>query len=169
MRETWVQSLGWKDPLEKAMATHSSTLAWKILWMEEPRRLQSMGSQRVGHDWATSLHFWFPGSPLSSFQSILSLYLITLLLLKAAQCLLTESFPLRRARTKEITIPQNLYTFLSISLLMKRLCHLKICLFGLRIILNWLLLRNRTQNKLQRTRGYPLGRNICIYKGNCHL
>ena len=50
MRETWVQSLGQEDPLEKEMATHSSTLAWKIPWMEEPGRLQSMGSQRVGHD-----------------------------------------------------------------------------------------------------------------------
>ena len=51
MRETWVQSLGWEDPLEKEMATHSSTLAWRIPWREEPCRLQSMGSQRVGHDW----------------------------------------------------------------------------------------------------------------------
>jgi len=50
MWETWVQSLGWEDPLEKEMATHSSTLAWKISWMEEPGRLQSMGLQRVGHD-----------------------------------------------------------------------------------------------------------------------
>ena len=50
MQETWVRSLGWEDPLEKEMATYSSTLAWKILWTEEPRRLQSMGSQRVGHD-----------------------------------------------------------------------------------------------------------------------
>ena len=50
MGETWVQSLGWEDPLEKEMATHSSTLAWKIPWMEEPGRLQSMGSQRIGHD-----------------------------------------------------------------------------------------------------------------------
>ena len=49
--------------LEKAMATHSGTLAWRILWMEEPGRLQSMGSQRVGHDWATSLSLlsFFPG------------------------------------------------------------------------------------------------------------
>ena len=52
MRETQVRSLGWKDRLEKEMATHSSTLAWKIPWTEEPGRLQSMGSQRVGHDWA---------------------------------------------------------------------------------------------------------------------
>ena len=50
MWQTWVQSLGWEDPLEKEMATHSSTLAWKIPWTEEPGGLQSMGSQRVGHD-----------------------------------------------------------------------------------------------------------------------
>ena len=50
-----VQSLGWGDPLEKEMATHSGTIAWKIPWMEEPSRLQSMGSQRVGHDWVSSL------------------------------------------------------------------------------------------------------------------
>ena len=49
-QETWVQSLGRDDLLEKEMATHSSILAWKILWTEEPGRLQSLGSQRVGHD-----------------------------------------------------------------------------------------------------------------------
>ena len=50
MQETWVQSLGWEDLLEKEMATHSSILAWKIPWTEEPGRLQSMGLQRVEHD-----------------------------------------------------------------------------------------------------------------------
>ena len=50
MRETQVQFLGREDPLEKEMAIHSSTLAWKIPWTEEPGRLQSMGSQRVRHD-----------------------------------------------------------------------------------------------------------------------
>ena len=50
MRETWVQSLGQDDPLEKEMATHSSILAWRIPWTEEPGRLQSVGSQTVGHD-----------------------------------------------------------------------------------------------------------------------
>ena len=50
MQETWVRSLAQEDPLEKEMATHSSTLAWKIPWMEEPGRLQSTGSQRVGHN-----------------------------------------------------------------------------------------------------------------------
>ena len=50
MQETWAQTLGREDPLEKEMATHSSILDWKIPWTEEPGRLQSMGSQRVGHD-----------------------------------------------------------------------------------------------------------------------
>ena len=50
MRETQVRFLGWEDPLEKEMATHSSVLAWKIPWTEEPGRLQSMGLQRVRHD-----------------------------------------------------------------------------------------------------------------------
>ena len=50
MWETQVQSLGWEDPLEKGMATHSTILAWRIRWTEEPGRLQSTGSQRVGDD-----------------------------------------------------------------------------------------------------------------------
>ena len=54
-RETQVWSLVWEDPLEKEMAIHSRTIAWKIPWTEEPGRLQPMGSQRVGHNWATSL------------------------------------------------------------------------------------------------------------------
>ena len=52
--ETQVQFLGREDPLEKEMAIHSSTLAWKIPWTKEPDRLQSMGSRRVGHDWGTA-------------------------------------------------------------------------------------------------------------------
>ena len=59
MLETRVQSLGWEDPLEKATAPHFSTLAWKIPWTEEPDRLQSLGSQRVGHDWATLFTYCF--------------------------------------------------------------------------------------------------------------
>ena len=55
MLETWVWSLGWENPLEKEMATHSSTLAWKIPWTEELGRLQSMGLRWVRHDWATLL------------------------------------------------------------------------------------------------------------------
>ena len=50
MLETWIRSLGWEDPLQKGMATHSSILAWRFPWTDEPGRLQSLGSQRVGHD-----------------------------------------------------------------------------------------------------------------------
>ena len=52
--EVWVRSLGWEDPLEKGMATHSSILSWRAPWTEEPGGLQSMESQRVGHNWATN-------------------------------------------------------------------------------------------------------------------
>ena len=55
MQETWARSLGQEDPLEKETETHSSNLTWEIPWTEEPGRLQSMGLQRVGHDWVTSL------------------------------------------------------------------------------------------------------------------
>ena len=58
-RETQVQSLGWADLLEKEMATHSSVLAWKIPWTEEPGRLQSMGSLRVGYDFTFTFTFHF--------------------------------------------------------------------------------------------------------------
>ena len=57
MKEIWVRSLGWEDPVEKEMATHFSIPAWKMPWTVEPFRLQSMGSQRVIHDWATSLTY----------------------------------------------------------------------------------------------------------------
>ena len=56
MQETRVWSLAREDPLEKEMATHSSILIWEIPWTEEPGRLQSTGSQRVGHNWATELN-----------------------------------------------------------------------------------------------------------------
>ena len=62
IQETWVHSLRQEDPLEKGMATHSSILAYRIPWTEEPGGLQSMGSQRVGHDRATSMVHWFSGS-----------------------------------------------------------------------------------------------------------
>ena len=70
MPETWVWSLGQEDPLEKEMTTHSKTVAWKIPWMEKPGRLQSMGSQRVGHNWTTSLSLSFSMPLLSSIVSI---------------------------------------------------------------------------------------------------
>ena len=62
VQETWVKSLGWEDPLQKGMAIHSSILAWRIPWMEEPGGLQSMGITRVRHDLATKPssipHLW---------------------------------------------------------------------------------------------------------------
>ena len=63
MQKTGVQSLGQEDILEKVMAIHSSTLAWRIPWTEKPGGLQQMGSQRVAHDWATHTHSWFTGFP----------------------------------------------------------------------------------------------------------
>ena len=74
MRETRVRSLGREDPPEEEMASHSSTFAWKISWTEEPGGLQSMGSQRVGHDWATSL----PLFSLSHFLSLWTFYVLGL-------------------------------------------------------------------------------------------
>ena len=65
MQEIGVRSLGQVDPLEEGMATHSSILAWKTPWTEEPGRLQSMGSQRVRHDWATTLSLYFVLSIIS--------------------------------------------------------------------------------------------------------
>ena len=78
MWETWVRSLGWEDPLEKEMATHSSTLAWKIPWTEGPGRLQFMGSQRVAHNWATSLSF--TGEELGIFWDTLSVYSLEIII-----------------------------------------------------------------------------------------
>ena len=60
IQETWVWFLGQKDPLEKETSTHSSILAWRIPWTDKPGRLQSMESQRVGHNWVTTLSLYFP-------------------------------------------------------------------------------------------------------------
>ena len=91
MQETRVQSLGQEDPLEKEMAVHSSILAWKIPWMAGPGRLLSMGSQRVGHDWATSLHFtsvqFQPGSMIPPNLFFLNIALIIKGLLDSMQIL----------------------------------------------------------------------------------
>ena len=62
MWETWVRFLGWEDPLEKGKATHSSILAWRIPWTEEPGGLQSVGSQRVRHNWATFIFIFLPNN-----------------------------------------------------------------------------------------------------------
>ena len=68
VQETWVRFLGQEDTLEKEMAAHSSTLAWKIPWTEKPGRLQSMGSPRVRHDWATSLSLFIVDLHCVSFR-----------------------------------------------------------------------------------------------------
>ena len=73
VQEIRVWSPGWEDPLEKEMATHSSTLAWKSPWTEEPGRLQSMGLQRVGHDWVTSLSLSLQAFLLDLLHSALEL------------------------------------------------------------------------------------------------
>ena len=59
MQETWVWFLNWEDPLEEEVATHSCILAWRIPWTEEPSGLQSMGLQRVGHNWVTNIFTYF--------------------------------------------------------------------------------------------------------------
>ena len=89
MRETWARSLSLEDPLEKEMATHYSILAWRIPRMEEPGGLQSTGSQRVGHDWATSL------SP-SLWRSVLGE-------MKCREQKLTKVFRISELRTKSRT------------------------------------------------------------------
>ena len=77
MQETQVWSLGWEDPLEKEMAVHSSILAWKVPWMAEPGRLQSLGLLGVGHDWATSIsvfsfHFYALEKEMAAHSSIIA-------------------------------------------------------------------------------------------------
>ena len=92
MRETWVRSLGREDPLEKEMATHSGTLAWEIPWMEKPSRLQSMRSQRVGHDWASSLSLsvidkWFRSALVQKVQAVQTVVTRFKMKHKVAYCL----------------------------------------------------------------------------------
>ena len=101
MRETWVRSLGWEDALEKEMATHSSTLAWKILWTEEPGGLQFLGSQRVGHNWATSVfHFQPLGQTL--VNCISSLWLLQYIVSLSCHCPWAGSAMLRASSTSQI-------------------------------------------------------------------
>ena len=95
MQETQVRSLGWEDPLEKEMAAHSSILAWKIPWITEPGRLLSMRSQRVGHDWATSL---------SLFIYIIIYILLTPKFLSLARFLSWNPYLYMHPRTQIITL-----------------------------------------------------------------
>ena len=107
MRETRVQSLGQEDPLEKEMAIHFSTLSWKIPWTEEPGRLQSMGSQRVVHDWTTSLslcpvHMW------KLHWTLIVFFLKQILLI----CLLLDVLLLRVIRSKFNRVASKVSLFL---------------------------------------------------------
>ena len=79
IQETWIQSLGWEGPLEKGMTTHSSILARRFPWTEEPGGLLSMGSQRVGHDWGTNTHQSFTHLQFSKHEqsTVLTLLLLT--------------------------------------------------------------------------------------------
>ena len=76
MQETWVQFLVWEDPLEDSMATHSSILAWRIQWTEEPSGLPSMGSQRISHNWASKSIFYIFSKLLVHYHFILSYWTI---------------------------------------------------------------------------------------------
>ena len=93
IQETWVRFLDWEDSLEKGSATHSSILAWRIPWTEEPGRLQSTGSQRVGHDWATF-----------TFISIESMMPSNHLILYCSLFLLPSIFPSIRVFSTELAL-----------------------------------------------------------------
>ena len=117
MWETRVQSLGWEDLLEKEMATHSSTLAWKIPWMEEPGRLQSMGSQRVRHDFTFTFTLPYPWRylPKSKFQHMSSPWDISSheLELRWLFFLLNKRYLISKYKTWEEKTLRNKNTFLS--------------------------------------------------------
>ena len=115
MRETRVQSLSWEDPLEKEMATHSSTLAWRIPWREEPGRLQSMESQRVRHDWATSLSLSFQNSKTMLIQfSILNVFYPAVYVVSIHhQVWLSKGFP-STLPPSALTVSTFLLNFLSV-------------------------------------------------------
>ena len=111
VQETWVRSLGQRDPLEKEMATHSSTLVWKIPWTEEPGRLQFMGSQRVSHDWATSLPFHLSYVWCSFYSSLRSQRLHLLSFLSSLKnflcwgiCVLTPNWERSTSRLSIVTL-----------------------------------------------------------------
>ena len=83
LQETWLWSLGWEDPLEEEMAAHSSVLAWRLPWTEEPGELQSMGSQRVIHNWSNLARIHFYNTFPSYFGAE---YSATILLIRPQIC-----------------------------------------------------------------------------------
>ena len=106
---TWVRSLAREDPLVKEMAIHSRTLAWKIPWMEEPGRLQSMGWQRVGHNWATSLTLMFSTQIFSVVQLLSHIRLFATSWSAACQAFLSFiiSWSLLKLMSIESVMPPN--------------------------------------------------------------
>ena len=104
MWETRVRFLGGEDPLEKEMAVHSSTLAWKIPWTEEPDRLQSMGSQRVRHDWAT---LSCPGLPGKSRYDISSFLLLFIYICVLSCSVVSDSLPPHGLYPARLLCPWN--------------------------------------------------------------
>ena len=97
MQKTRVRSLGQEDPLEKEMATHSSILAWRILWTEEPGRIQSMGSQTVRHNWVIFIHFEPVGTPFPAF------------ILRGLKCLKKINCRLKSQKASLLTLHRLLY------------------------------------------------------------
>ena len=104
MLETWVRSLGWENPLEKGMATHSSILTWRILWTEEPGGLQSMGLKRVGHDWVTNTNLPFDFyCSLSHVQLFATQWTVA----RQASLFITNSQSLLKFMSIELVMPSN--------------------------------------------------------------
>ena len=104
MLETWVWSLGWENPLEKGMATHSSILTWRILWTEEPGGLQSMGMKRVGHDWVTNTNL-----PFDFYCSLshVQLFATPWTVARQASLFITNSQSLLKLMPIESVMPSN--------------------------------------------------------------
>ena len=113
MRETWVRSRGWKHLLEKEMATHSNVLAWRIPQTEEPGRLQSMGSQGVGHDWATSLSLFLS----HGYGAPVKLAMVPWLwVLAVNSCPLAQSYRVITSKSSSATgLPSNRTTSLTLN------------------------------------------------------
>ena len=108
MQETWVQFLVWEDPSEDSMATHSSILAWRIQWTEEPSGLPSMGSQRISHNWASKSIFYIFSKLLVHYHFILSYW--TIQFSSVAQLCLTLCNPMD-CSTPGFPVHQNLPEF----------------------------------------------------------
>ena len=150
MQETWVWSLGREDPLEKEMATHSSTLAWKIPWTEEDGGLQCTGSQRVGHDWATSLSlsaFFIVqlSHPYRTTGKTIALTRWTFvgkvmsLLFNMLSRLVIAFFPKEQASLNFMAVSYNCWLF--VCLLWKNVYPINLCIFKLAFILIFLFFK----------------------------